>query len=109
MELHPPHFDQAFRDSLVRVNVERSQADGLARLVVGEVVDPMGYGQAMCGQAPGPPDGRSQRDRMLAGEPHLADDPQLAADNLRALTLTRAFNASDPADAQARLAPMPFG
>jgi maltose O-acetyltransferase len=55
-------------------------------------------------QAPGPPDGRSQRDRMLAGELYIADDPQLAADNLRALTLTRAFNSSDPADAQARLA-----
>jgi maltose O-acetyltransferase len=41
---------------------------------------------------------------MLAGELYIADDPQLAADSLRALTLTRAFNASDPADAQARLA-----
>jgi maltose O-acetyltransferase len=55
-------------------------------------------------QAPEPPDGRSQRERMLAGELYIADDPQLAADNLRALTLTRQFNASDPADAQARLA-----
>jgi hypothetical protein len=56
-------------------------------------------------QAPEPPpDGRSQRDRMLAGELYIADDPQLAADNLRALTLTREFNASDPADGQARLA-----
>jgi maltose O-acetyltransferase len=55
-------------------------------------------------QAPEPPDGRSQRERMLAGEPYIADDPQLAADNQRALTLTREFNASDPADAQAQLA-----
>jgi maltose O-acetyltransferase len=55
-------------------------------------------------QAPGSPDGRGQRDRMLAGELYIADDPQLAADNLRALTLTRQFNASDPADCQARLA-----
>jgi maltose O-acetyltransferase len=55
-------------------------------------------------QPPGPPDGRGQRDRMLAGEHYIADDPQLAADNLRALTLTRAFNTSDPADPQARLA-----
>jgi maltose O-acetyltransferase len=39
---------------------------------------------------------------MLAGELYIADDPQLAADNLRALKLTREFNASDPADAQAR-------
>jgi len=46
----------------------------------------------------------SQRDRMLAGELYLADDPELAADNLRALKLTREFNASDPADRQARLA-----
>jgi maltose O-acetyltransferase len=41
---------------------------------------------------------------MLAGELYIADDPQLAAENLRALTLTRQFNASDPADAQARVA-----
>ena len=41
---------------------------------------------------------------MLAGELYIADDPQLAADNLRALTLTSQFNNSDPADAQARLA-----
>ena len=53
---------------------------------------------------PGSQDGRSQRDRMLAGELYIADDPQLAADNLRALTLTRQFNTSDPADRQARLA-----
>jgi maltose O-acetyltransferase len=58
----------------------------------------------MTSQAPGPPDGRSQRDRMLAGELYVADDPQLAADNLRALRLTRELNASDPADPQARLA-----
>jgi maltose O-acetyltransferase len=58
----------------------------------------------MSDQTPGPQDGRSQRDRMLAGELYIAADPRLAADNLRALTLTREFNASDPADAQARLA-----
>ena len=55
-------------------------------------------------QPPGPSDGRSQRDRMLAGELYIADDPQLAADNLRALTLTSQFNTSDPADPEARLA-----
>jgi maltose O-acetyltransferase len=56
-------------------------------------------------QAPEPPpDGRSQRDRMLAGELYIADDPQLAADSRRALTLTREFNASDPTDPEARLA-----
>ena len=58
----------------------------------------------MSSQGPGPPDGRSQRERMLAGELYIADDPRLAADNLRALRLARAFNASDPADPQARLA-----
>jgi maltose O-acetyltransferase len=46
----------------------------------------------MSNQAPGPPDRRSQRDRMLAGELYRADDPQLAAESLRALELTRAFN-----------------
>ena len=58
----------------------------------------------MTDQAPGPPDGRSQRDRMLAGELYIADDPQLAADNQRALTLTSQFNNSDATDPQARLA-----
>jgi maltose O-acetyltransferase len=58
----------------------------------------------MSDQAPGPPEGRSQRERMLAGELYIADDPQLAADNQRALTLTSQFNASDPADAQKRVA-----
>ena len=55
-------------------------------------------------QGPGTPDGRSQRDQMLAGELYIADDPQLAAESLRALTLAREFNASDPADAEARRA-----
>ena len=41
---------------------------------------------------------------MLTGELYIADDPQLAADNRRVLTLTRQFNASDPDGAQARLA-----
>ena len=58
----------------------------------------------MSDQGLGPPDGRSQRDRMLAGELYIADDPQLAADSLRALTLTRKFNTNAPVDAQARLA-----
>jgi maltose O-acetyltransferase len=58
----------------------------------------------MSSQGPGTQDGRSQRERMLAGELYIAEDPQLAADSLRALTLTRAYNASDPADAGARLA-----
>jgi maltose O-acetyltransferase len=58
----------------------------------------------MRAQTPGSPERRSQRDRMLTGELYVADDPQLAADNLRALKLTRDFNNSDPADPQARLA-----
>jgi maltose O-acetyltransferase len=58
----------------------------------------------MSDQPPGPSDGRSQRERMLAGELYIADDPQLAADSQRALKLTREFNASDPADPKARLA-----
>jgi maltose O-acetyltransferase len=58
----------------------------------------------MSDRAPGPQDGRSQRERMLAGELYIADDPQLAADSRRAFELTREFNASDPADPAARLA-----
>lgn len=38
--------------------------------------------------------GRSQRDRMLAGELYIADDPQLAAESRRALRLMERFNQS---------------
>jgi maltose O-acetyltransferase len=55
-------------------------------------------------QAQEPQDRRSQRERMLAGELYIADDPELAADSLRALRLTRQINNSDPADPKARLA-----
>ena len=41
---------------------------------------------------------------MLAGELYIADDPQLAADNLRALKLTSQLNASDPANPMAQRA-----
>jgi maltose O-acetyltransferase len=58
----------------------------------------------MSRQTSGPHDRRSQRDRMLAGDLYIADDPQLAADSLRALELTQQFNDSDPSDPQARLA-----
>jgi maltose O-acetyltransferase len=61
----------------------------------------------MSRQTPGPHDRRSQRDRMRAGDLYVADDPQLAADSLRALELTQQFNESDPSDPsdpQARLA-----
>jgi maltose O-acetyltransferase len=43
-------------------------------------------------------DGRSQRERMLAGDLYLADDPELARAALRAAELTKAFNDSSPAD-----------
>ena len=37
-------------------------------------------------------DGRSQRERMLAGDPYLADDPQLARESQRARALMDRFN-----------------
>jgi maltose O-acetyltransferase len=43
-------------------------------------------------------DGRSQRERMLAGDLYIANDPELAAEALRAAELTKAFNDSSPAD-----------
>lgn len=48
------------------------------------------------------PDHRSQRDRMLAGDLYIADDPELAQDNLRAMTLMEAYNRSPAADPDAR-------
>jgi maltose O-acetyltransferase len=41
-------------------------------------------------------DPRTQRQRMLAGDPYIADDPELAAAALRARTLLEAFNRSAP-------------
>ena len=38
------------------------------------------------------------RERMLAGEPYIADDPEIAHDAQRALALTHAINAADPTD-----------
>lgn len=43
-------------------------------------------------------DRRSQKERMLAGEAYIADDPQLAADSLRARQLLDRFNRA-PAEA----------
>ena len=40
---------------------------------------------------------KSEREKMLAGEPYVAADPELAALNMRAQTLLHAFNASPPA------------
>jgi acetyltransferase-like isoleucine patch superfamily enzyme len=44
------------------------------------------------------------KDRMLAGEPYLADDPELVADLDRAARLMERFNTSSAADPAARLA-----
>ena len=47
-------------------------------------------------------DGRSQRERMLAGALYIADDPELAADSLRAKRLTAEFNANPAAEREER-------
>jgi maltose O-acetyltransferase len=44
------------------------------------------------------------KDRMLAGEPYLADDPEIVADLDRAARLMERFNTSSAADEVARLA-----
>lgn len=49
-------------------------------------------------------DPRSQRDRMLAGDPYIADDPELAAEALRARQLQDRFNRTDAADDDGRRA-----
>jgi maltose O-acetyltransferase len=49
-------------------------------------------------------DGRSQRERMLAGDLYIAGDPELAADSLRAARLQQQFNTSDPGDTHTRRA-----
>ncbi|MFE2021156.1 sugar O-acetyltransferase [Streptomyces sp. NPDC059499] len=41
---------------------------------------------------------------MLAGEPYIADDPELAADALRAAVLSERFNSAPAADPEARRA-----
>ncbi|RBM11940.1 sugar O-acetyltransferase [Streptomyces sp. PT12] len=46
----------------------------------------------------------SQKERMLAGEPYIADDPDLAADALRGARLAERFNATGAADRAVRLA-----
>ena len=47
-------------------------------------------------------DGRTQKERMEAGEFYLADDPVLQDDLARAARLTKAFNDSSPNDPEAR-------
>ena len=45
---------------------------------------------------------RSQRERMLAGDLYIADDPDLARESRRAAELYAAYNASPPHDPEAR-------
>lgn len=45
---------------------------------------------------------RSQRERMLAGDLYIADDPELAAEQLRARELQDRFNRTDAGDAAGR-------
>ncbi|GIJ71751.1 maltose acetyltransferase domain-containing protein [Virgisporangium ochraceum] len=52
-------------------------------------------------------DGRSMRERMLAGDPYLADDPELGELHLRAMDLVAAYNpcsARDPREQRRRAA-----
>jgi maltose O-acetyltransferase len=48
--------------------------------------------------------GRSHKERMLAGELYQADDPQVAAEFIRAQQLAERYNAIDPADFALRAA-----
>src|SRR5215471_17335245 len=47
-------------------------------------------------------DTRTQRERMLAGDLYIADDPDLARESRRARELYGEFNVSPPHDAEAR-------
>lgn len=49
-------------------------------------------------------DGRSMRERMLAGDMYIADDPELAEASHRALRLTHRINTMDPTDGAGRRA-----
>lgn len=44
---------------------------------------------------------KSMRDRMLAGEPYIADDPDLALESRRAQRLAHRINTMDPTDHEA--------
>jgi maltose O-acetyltransferase len=50
------------------------------------------------------PQERSQKERMLAGDLYLADDPELTADALRGAALAERYNASSVTDLPARRA-----
>ncbi|MCW2583553.1 MAG: Maltose acetyltransferase [Klenkia sp.] len=49
-------------------------------------------------------DTRTMRERMLAGDAYVADDPDLARENARAQSLAHRYNGLDPADVDARRA-----
>jgi maltose O-acetyltransferase len=49
-----------------------------------------------------PDDTRTQRERMLAGDLYIADDPVLAKESQRALALMQRYNDSAPSDPAAR-------
>lgn len=51
-----------------------------------------------------PSNNRSMRERIRAGEPYIADDPELIELNLHAMDLTEAFNAAPIRDAARRRA-----
>ncbi len=47
-------------------------------------------------------DSRTPKERMLAGDLYIADDPELAEDALRAMTLTESFNRTAARDPEER-------
>lgn len=49
-------------------------------------------------------DERTMRERMLAGDPYIADDPVLAEESRRAQQLTHRLNTADPTDHDLRRA-----
>jgi maltose O-acetyltransferase len=49
-----------------------------------------------------PDDPRSPKQRMLAGDPYIHDDPELVADWLRCALLVREYNMSSPAEPERR-------
>lgn len=51
-----------------------------------------------------PGDPRTMRERMLAGDLYIADDPGLAEESRRAAELLHRFNHADPAEPEARRA-----
>jgi maltose O-acetyltransferase len=51
-----------------------------------------------------PEDSRTMRERMLTGDPYIADDPDLARENGRAQSLTLRYNTMDPTDGPGRRA-----